>query len=767
MDVSERGTLSVSYGPDLQSLLEIAASLVAYKNDSSRYLSTSTLLFALALPAYVPEAGNRIASDDVSHFSLAFREVAGARFDEAWKRYFGIDIASIDLAGGRVDQLREMTTNCKALLALAATYPEKSGRETVTVADLIRALATQPQGRYSGILSQMGISFSEIFKKYERRAIDASIGVKEKADVKEYFEHDQPNNVDRLNFAMYAQAIANFLTSPETTGAISISIQAPWGVGKSSLMHQLRHLLDPDFKKKQDGSSLKTGSVLKFLNRMWRDAGEDDERNKLVLPAKQRWTVWFNAWQYESSEQVWAGLVDAIITQVSARLSLEQRELFLLRLNLARIDDGKVRQKLYDRLVAYWWAGARWILLAALAIPAALVKFGPSSDLKSVGTLTGAGLAASLMLWMGKSWAKVNAEPARFSLAEYVRVPDYAKSVGIIHQIHKDLKRIIAQLPRLDDPHGVAAPLVIFVDDLDRCAPGKVASIVEGINTFLASDQNAFIFVIGMDPQMVAAALEHAHKDVKNFLPKYEQNVPLGWRFMDKCIQLAFTIPPPRAADIENFVHGLTPFPQQANSFASKSGAPAVQIDASGLPVASGANGAEQTPSTQQPVAARSIVIESADVRVVMAGVIKDGMFSPRDIKRILNFVRFVLTLRQGRLNIGLAVPSLDAYERWIVLCIRWPDMARWLQWGSAAPQAAASASPSLGLVAHRLTLLEQAASHANDAANWTHNAAEKLGLPGDQVSWLADPDVRRFFMQEHERPIDARLAHGAGIGFY
>jgi hypothetical protein len=49
-------------------------------------------------------------------------------------------------------------------------------------------------------------------------------------------------------------------------------------------------------------------------------------------------TVWFNAWKYQSTEQVWAGLADSIVTQVAARMDPVERELFFLELNLRRQD---------------------------------------------------------------------------------------------------------------------------------------------------------------------------------------------------------------------------------------------------------------------------------------------------------------------------------------------------------------------------------------------------------------------------------------------
>ena len=52
-------------------------------------------------------------------------------------------------------------------------------------------------------------------------------------------------------------------------------------------------------------------------------------------------TIWFNAWKYESTEQVWSGLADTIIQQVSARLPSKEREPILLSVAFKKNKQGR------------------------------------------------------------------------------------------------------------------------------------------------------------------------------------------------------------------------------------------------------------------------------------------------------------------------------------------------------------------------------------------------------------------------------------------
>src|SRR6185503_2162333 len=99
-------------------------------------------------------------------------------------------------------------------------------------------------------------------------------------------------------------------------------------------------------------------------------------------------------------------------------------------------------------------------------------------------------------------------------------------------------------------------PIVVFVDDLDRCSPAKVAQVIEAVNLFLGGDFPNCMFVIGMDTEMVAAALQAAHKDLVAALPK-DAGIPVGWRFMDKFVQLPFIIPPMPDEGMKHYADSL------------------------------------------------------------------------------------------------------------------------------------------------------------------------------------------------------------------
>ena len=120
--------------------------------------------------------------------------------------------------------------------------------------------------------------------------------------------NDVSTSEDELGYDIYAQAIYRFITHQNTTPPITISIQSPWGGGKTSLMKMIQKRLDPIYHKKQEerlrteNKKMSIWDALKIINM-------DEKTPTISNPENndQRITLWFNAWMYSSTEEAWAG----------------------------------------------------------------------------------------------------------------------------------------------------------------------------------------------------------------------------------------------------------------------------------------------------------------------------------------------------------------------------------------------------------------------------------------------------------------------------
>lgn len=743
--------------------LSFAESLSVGRRDQTRRISTRLLLFALA-ESQSPGAPTPLRADPAAKlFSGALHSQAGEKYREAWVAYFSetFTVPPSFTPGSAQNQ----TPHVSAVMREAERLSRAHGRGAVELDDVMVSLLESKEGRHRVALEGMGIDPTQLLGEY-REALTGQIG-------KVLFS-DLAESTDRLGYERYAVAITDFLTDPATRPPLSISVQSPWGTGKSSLMHQIRELLDPKdsrtHAKAESGKkvSLTLKGVLDFLDR------RSSPPSMKSIFARRLWTVWFNAWKYDNSEQVWAGLVNAIIEQVSGRLPRAQRELFLLKLQLARIDDGLVRRRIYERVISVWWSKVRSWMLAALAALAALFGLehaARDSELLDFARVT-AWLQAFPLAIVGvyllrtyfKTKKEAEAEPARFSLAEFMQVPDYSVTLGNIHHIHEDLRRVLSVVPRAVDSDTVA-PLVIFIDDLDRCSPNKVANVVEGVSMLLASDEFRCMFVIGIDPQMIAAALEEAHAKVRDHLPRYERTVPLGWRFMDKFIQLPFTIPPNTPRALKGYVGWLSdttppPPPPLAPPGPAHDLVPPPPVPREGSPAGPPGEAAGLGQKKEDTAAAVKEFRESREVGVIIAEAAGATSGNPREIKRIANLARLYLRLRnERRLSEPLwRSPTLSQYARWIVLTLRWPEVLRWLLWGAdEATWEERESDASVQM--RRLRIMEETAQSTSSADDWASGLGKRLHIPCAEGDWARDPKLYEFFQSEAKANGEQRLS--------
>lgn len=77
---------------------------------------------------------------------------------------------------------------------------------------------------------------------------------------------------------------------------------------------------------------------------------------------------------------------------------------------------------------------------------------------------------------------------------------------------------------------------VVVIDDLDRCDPETVVSILDGLKLFLQDPQARVVYLLAMDHEMVTKAIcrEHEFQDKSD-----------GWQYLSKICNLSYYIPRP------------------------------------------------------------------------------------------------------------------------------------------------------------------------------------------------------------------------------
>jgi hypothetical protein len=504
--------------------------------------------------------------------------------------------------------------------------------------------------------------------------------------------------------------------------------------------------------------------------------------------------VWFNAWKYESTREVWAGLADAIMQQVAARLPLVERERFWLRLNLKRVDADRVRRRIYERIFRYWLRAFRgWgIVLAGILLGSVLIFLTGSLTDGQIAQIVGGGgaglsavTAAIVAVWKYfRAKKTVNQEPAAVSLSDYLDVPDYGTELGFIHHVEADLKRVLDSVP---EEHR---PIIVFIDDLDRCSPEKVAQVVEAVNLFLAGDFPNCMFVMGMDAEMVAASLQAAHQDMIASLPP-DAGIPVGWRFMDKFVQLPFVIPPAKEEGLTRYTTNLVSVGQArtldseadddtrkaAERITTRAAVPGEIERLQRLHNLTEIQSEYARDQLEAHVVQRKLdqgidtfSDENPEIRRVITAATSYFRGNPRELKRFVNAFRLHYFLWWADRAQGSPGPTVDQLRRWTVLSMKWPEVVRWLRRSGGSDWRASDAQTSGGkepTTSTRLRLIEEVSGKATDLTTWQRHALEHLRLTPDAAPWLNDDELLQFFYEESKRPEGERLSDGAGKGIW
>lgn len=160
--------------------------------------------------------------------------------------------------------------------------------------------------------------------------------------------------------------------------------------------------------------------------------------------------------------------------------------------------------------------------------------------------------------------------------------------------------------------------VVILVDDLDRCLPTAVLSVLEAVKLFLAVPKMAF--VIAADQQMVREAIAAG-------LGETRRSALFARDYLDKIVQVPITVPQPTRDDAESYVAMLLAHRGADDDFdLAALSQHAEDRRSSGLrPYAAGSSSGAVTTA------------HLSEAKLIVAGLGTDDVVNPRRMKRFVN----------------------------------------------------------------------------------------------------------------------------------
>lgn len=386
------------------------------------------------------------------------------------------------------------------------------------------------------------------------------------------------------------EALRAFLACPETQVPITVSVEAPWGAGKTSFLHCLRGALE----------------------------------KKNHIP-----TVWFNPWKHEAGKTLWAAFAVAYERQMAEKLSWLGRWRRRAVLSWQRLSGGE-QMLLLLRLLLWGlgFLGLWWLFTHG-------VSFAGDANLKILLNQHLPVLGTPLLLWgLVKDLVGSFGSPLKVDTVSVFTRDHHEESVDDLHRFHEDfarlmraytpgtgpLERFFTELRMQADPHWsgqwryvlrallmtacrwlrkacythlIGDPealnepekprwlknrVVVFIDDLDRCEAPKAADVLQSLHLMLSGGEHerrenepeppGVICILGMDREKVAAAVAAKHEKLLPLLLEPEKNgngkisrekaLGFGHEFLEKFVQITLHLPGLTGADQEQFLRMIT-----------------------------------------------------------------------------------------------------------------------------------------------------------------------------------------------------------------
>lgn len=228
----------------------------------------------------------------------------------------------------------------------------------------------------------------------------------------------------------------------------------------------------------------------------------------------------FNGWLFEGYADAKAALMGTILDEIAERRTLGARGKDLIGRLARQVDWMHLGAKFGKNAVAL-----------ALGGPAAL------------GLSVGSDLVSSLKDLLLK---------AKETGADAIDDEAVAESVRSALGPDKDLRRNVRDFHKdfsklLDDTD--IETLVVFIDDLDRCAPDTVIETLEAIRLFLFVPRTAFI--LGADERLVRYAVRRRFPELPG------DRTEVGRDYLEKLVQFSIRIPPLGRAEVETYINLL------------------------------------------------------------------------------------------------------------------------------------------------------------------------------------------------------------------
>jgi KAP family P-loop domain len=344
---------------------------------------------------------------------------------------------------------------------------------------------------------------------------------------------------DQLDFAAYADALAELLENEKTDTPLTIAISASWGAGKTSLANMVTtRLVDRPIER--------------------------GDRPHIVC--------WFNAWLHDDAPHLGAAFAAEVAKTVN-------HHRFPLRRFFSPLASAMLSPEQRWRRRIFIGVGSLAVAVIIALVPDVRSAAKPDLDIvDAIRTVNGrrwAAIAVAALLVLA-IWRKLFA--AAQTAARFIDDPKSEAANGSMQQVREQLGGLIRQGLRNPGRFGnwlkrtwpeVAKfsarfrgrrRLILVVDDLERCRPPRGVEVCEVASQLLGHSDVMAILVADMSTLAASAEIKYSQLETLPG-PSLDANSPpvlakgtYGRAYLQKIVQLQFDLPPANLARVRQII---------------------------------------------------------------------------------------------------------------------------------------------------------------------------------------------------------------------
>ena len=246
-------------------------------------------------------------------------------------------------------------------------------------------------------------------------------------------------------------------------------------------------------------------------------------------------------------------------------------------------------------------------------------------------------------------------------LAERAASTEYRSQLGVISLVRRDFEQLVALMddwrrhPSTDPAQQPINRIVLYIDDLDRCEPDQVVTVLQAVHLLMAMD--LFVVVVGVDPRWLLRSLRKRYQLILGADAVAIGDRALGFTestpqdYLEKIFQIPFVLPEMGAAGFGDLLDHLAQPDAPATAVhpapatARKSDNPAPSATASSTPPAQPAEPQSEVhtvisgarPATVTPITPSELALLKQLARLVR---------TPRAATRLFNIYGLVRSTR-------------------------------------------------------------------------------------------------------------------------